>query len=263
MTFSFIQITDHHLPESESILTKGYSTWFAFRAVLRHIAEHRADVDFIVSTGDLVDKGTDAEYQYVREQLGIHETSAPPGPQRVSIEGLREMLMYFLPGNHDTREDFFRNMFPSSDLRALNIAFTHKGVQFVCIDWGAANKAVASEGMFEFLERALKNDAPSIILTHHHVTPMGMAYVDAFLADNLDEFARIITGRKVLAIFNGHTHATFEAQLAGVPVYGLRSTTFSFVQQGDELLYVLRSPHYRVVTVEDGKVSTAIVEVTL
>ena len=66
MSLSFIQITDHHLPEAESNLTKGFSPWYAFRAVMRHIAEHHADVDFIVSTGDLVDQGTDAEYRYFR-----------------------------------------------------------------------------------------------------------------------------------------------------------------------------------------------------
>ena len=267
--FSFIQITDHHLPASESQLTRGYSPWHAFRTTLRHIAQHHANVDFIVSTGDLVDGGTDAEYQHLREALGIRETSAPPGPQRMNFvetlhaTSLRDMPMYFLPGNHDTRESFFRNMFPSSDMRALNVAFMLKGVQFVCIDWGAANKAVPSQGMFDFLSRALERDAPSIILTHHHVTPMGMAYVDAFLADNLDEFTHIIAGRNVLAIFNGHTHATFEAQLAGVPVYGLRSTMFSFTFEDGKLLAVLRPPHYRVVTVDDEKVSTEIVEVAL
>ncbi len=278
MMFTWIQITDHHLPASEAQLTRGYSPWHAFRAVMRHIAAHHADVDFIVSTGDLVDGGTDAEYQHLREALGIRETSAPPGPQRVNFvetlqspsdaqrrdaTSIRDMPMYFLPGNHDTRDNFFRNMFPSSDLRALNVAFMHKGVQFVCVDWGAANKAVPSQGMFDFLARALQSDAPSIILTHHHVTPAGMAYVDSFLADELDEFARLIAGRSVLAIFNGHTHATFEGELAGVPVFGLRSTMFSFAFEDGKLLAVLRPPHYRVVTVDDEKVSTKIVEAPL
>jgi len=270
--FSFIQITDHHLPAAEAQLRRGYSPWHAFRTVMRHIAEHHADMDFIVSTGDLVDGGTDAEYQHFRDALDIRASSAPPGPQYVSIEGLRDMPMYFLAGNHDARANFFRNMFPPSTAlrsaqdatpRALNVTFTHQGVQFVCIDWGAANKAVASTGMFEFLARALQSDAPSIILTHHHVTPMDMAYVDAFLADELGEFERLIAGRNVLAIMNGHTHATFEGQLAGVPVFGLRSTMFSFTVEDGNLLAVLRPPHYRIVTVDDGNVSTEIVEVAL
>jgi len=38
MSFSFIQITDHHLREAADQLTFGYSTDYAFRTVLRHIA---------------------------------------------------------------------------------------------------------------------------------------------------------------------------------------------------------------------------------
>ena len=281
--FSFIQITDHHLRESETLLTRGYSTWHAFRAVMRHIAQQHTDVDFIVTTGDLVDGGTDVEYQHARRMLGITETSDAPGPQRVSIEGLRDMPMYFLPGNHDARESFFRNMFPPSTTLpfaqdtsppAMNVAFMHKGVQFVCVDWGAANKAVSTHAMYDLLARVLRRrsinaaqdaDArePTIILTHHHVTPTGMAYIDSFLAADVATFAEAIRGRNVLAIFNGHTHATYEAQLAGVPVYGLRSTMFSFTIEDGKVLAVLRPPHYRVVTMDEGKVRTEIVEVAL
>jgi hypothetical protein len=50
MTFSFVQITDHHLSTSEDALVRGFSPAYAFRAVLRHIAENVADtIDFIFS----------------------------------------------------------------------------------------------------------------------------------------------------------------------------------------------------------------------
>ena len=59
------------------MLTKGFSPWHAFRAVIRHIAAHHADVDFIVSTGDLVDQGTDAEPQQQRPaESGVDVTHA-------------------------------------------------------------------------------------------------------------------------------------------------------------------------------------------
>jgi 3',5'-cyclic-AMP phosphodiesterase len=264
MAFSFIQITDHHLRELEATLTRGYSTWHAFRAVMRHIAQHHSDVDFIVTTGDIVDTGTDAEYQAVRRALGIIETSVPPGPQRVTIEGLRDMPMYFLPGNHDPRDAFFRNMFSQSPpAPAMNVTFTHKGVQFVCLDWGAENKSIATPTLFPQLAQAVQSDAPTILLTHHHVAPTGMSYLDNYLSDEIDEFARIIAGRRVLAILSGHVHITYESQVGSVPVYGLRSTMFSFTQCGDKLFFVLGNLNYRAVTVEDGKISTEIVEVPL
>ena len=103
--FSFIQITDHHLLESETALRDGFCPGHAFRMVMRHISEQVADkVDFIISTGDLVEPETDANYQGALKLLGINSSAALPGPQRINIEGLNNFPMYFLPGNHDDRE---------------------------------------------------------------------------------------------------------------------------------------------------------------
>ena len=70
-------------------------------------------------------------------------------------------------------------------------------------------------------------------------------------------------GGRVLAVLHGHTHLTVETALAGVKVLGLRSTHFSFAQAGDEWLYVLRPPQYRVVTVAGDALSSEGVEVAL
>ena len=268
VSFSFVQITDHHLLEADAMLTRGYSPAHAFRTVLRHIAEHQPHVDFVVTTGDLVEHGTDAEYQQVRRILGLRELSAAPGPQRATAEGLHEMPMYFLPGNHDPREAFFRNMFPAfqtEDQSALqmNASFMHKGIQFICVDWGNANKAVSTPTMLENLACSLSGDTPSIILSHHNVSPMGLSRLNAMVADDIEKFGSIIRGKPVLAILAGHTHATYEASIAAIPVYGLRSTYFSFAQSGDEWCFVLRPPHYRVVSVSERTLTTEIVEVPL
>ena len=91
MSFRFIQITNHHLQATEAMLSHGYSPSHALRCVLRHIAAHHGEVDFVVSTGDLVDRGIDAEYATLRAMLGLREASAAPGPQRATGEALRDM----------------------------------------------------------------------------------------------------------------------------------------------------------------------------
>lgn len=266
--FSFVQITDHHLLESEDMLVRGYAPAHAFRRVLRHIAEHRPDADFVVTTGDIANLGTEAEYRRLRDMLGLDEYSPAPGPQRISTEGLRGKPMYFLPGNHDPRDVFFRAMFPASfadcmsEAPAMNVSFTHKGVRFVCVDWGIENKAVSTDAMLDHLRCSL-DGTPSIVLSHHNVTPAGMPRLDALVADDIGRFEDAIRDRNVLAIFNGHTHATYESRIADVPVYGLRSTYFSFAQAGDEFCYVLRPPHYRMVTVDGTTVTSEVVEVVL
>src|SRR5258708_38065596 len=105
--FSFVQITDHHLLESEDALRDGFCPGHAFRMVMRHISENIADkVDFIISTGDLVEPEKDANYQGAMKLLGINSSAALPGPERIKIKGLQVFPMYFLPGNHDKRDMF-------------------------------------------------------------------------------------------------------------------------------------------------------------
>jgi 3',5'-cyclic AMP phosphodiesterase CpdA len=272
MGFSFIHITDHHLRETESTLTRGYSTWYAFRVVLRHIEQQHPNVDFIVSTGDLVNSGddgglanvdADAQYQYVRQALRITNAAGPPGPLRITSDGLRDMPLYVLPGNLDPRESFFRNLFPNSSLREMNVAFTHKGIQFVCVDWGAREQAVTTQAMLDFLAQALRNPLPSIISMHHHVAPVGLPLWDSWIADDIGSFWNIVAGQNVLGIFSGHAHVTYESRIGDIPIFGLRSTSYAFAQQGATVLPVLQPPHYRVVAVSDGRLSTEIVEVAL
>lgn len=264
-SFSFIQIADHHLRERDDILSRGYNTAYAFRRVLQHIAQHNAlRADFLVTTGDIVDNGTDAEYRATFERLALEfEANEPPGPHRVSGEGLARLPMYFLPGNHDPRDAYFRNLFPNAAPRAWNnAAFAHKGIQFVCIDFGATTKGVVCPAMLEFLAQHLQNNAPTIILSHHPVVRVGAQWLDEFLADEVGKFWNIVRGKKVLGIFTGHLHMTYEQVVETIPVYGLRATTLQFALSAEPLL-ALQPPHYRVVTVQENQITTEIFEVEL
>jgi len=265
MDFSFVQITDHHLPESESSLVRGFSPTYAFRAVVRHIAENIASsIDFVISTGDLVDPASQAAYQTLSHMLGLNgKAGDAPGPRLVSVEGLNEFPMYFMPGNHDDRQYFFQYLFPQTQLTPLmNVAFTHKAVQFICIDWGTQAKAVTYDETLSFLASSLRTDLPSIVVTHHHVVPTGSRWLDDFIADDVERFWDIVEGRNVIGILCAHTHLTYEKVVGDIPVYGIRSTAFPFVLQ-DEPLICLLPPQYRLVTIHDNVLTTRIFEVPL
>lgn len=265
MSFSFIQIADHHLHERDDSLSRGFNPAYAFRKVLKHIAEHNAQrADFLVTTGDIVDNGTDAGYRATLERLKLEfEANEPPGPHRVSGEGLARLPMYFLPGNHDPRAVYFRNLFPKMAAREWNnVAFTHKGIRFVCIDWGDETVGVVYPAMLEFLAEQLEPNAPTVILSHHPVVRVGADWLDSYLAVDVDKFWDVVRGKNVLAVFTGHLHMTYETMVENISVYGLRATTFQFALTPQPLL-TLQPPHYRVVTVDEGKVETEIVEVEL
>jgi Icc protein len=277
VSLRFAQITDHHLAAGD--LLWGYSTLHALRTVLRHIAEHAGPLDFIVSTGDLVEHGTAAEYRMFLDLIGAEPAGAYPGPLIARGEGLPGLPLYALPGNHDARPALLRSLFPasppavpsgdasgSSEAGAqryrLHAWFEWGGVRFVCVDWGPGNKAESTPDLPAFLDAAL-GSGPAVILMHHHVAPMGIARLDALIADDVAAFADVVARRNVLAILAGHTHATYERSIAGVPIYGLRSTCFQFAPVEGELLRCLQPPHYRVVTIEGRTLTSEIVEVPL
>ncbi len=265
MTFSFIQMTDHHLRDSEAVLTDGYSTAYALRTLLRHIAHNPAvQADFLVSTGDIVDFAAARSYETFRTILDLEATAAQlPGPHRVMGEGLPGLPLYILPGNHDDRDLFYQHLFPGVPPAPLmNVTFQHKGIQFVCIDWGPQARALASPALLDFLQAALRDDQPSIVLMHHHAVPVGSRLLDWMIAADVDRFWEVVKGRNVLGIFCGPTHATTEVYVAGIPVWGLRSTAPQVALQ-DQLLLCIQPLHYRVVTVHDTLVTTQLFEVPL
>ena len=179
------------------------------------------------------------------------------------MEGLQEFPMYLWPGNHDDRSNFFQCLFPQSPpMPLMNVTFMHKGIQFICLDWGPHAKAVAHLETLDFLTRSLETDWPSIILMHYQLVAMGSHWLDNFIADDEDRFWQIVRGRKVLGIFCGHVHTTYERVVESIPVFGLRSTAFPFVLQ-DEPLACLLPPHYRLVTIPNGVLTTRIFEVPL
>jgi 3',5'-cyclic AMP phosphodiesterase CpdA len=264
--FSFIHITDHHLLEAEEALRDGFCPGHAFRRVMRHISQNVANkVDFIISTGDLVEPETDANYQGAMKLLGINSSAALPGPQHINIEGLKDFPFYFLPGNHDDRALVTKYLFSNSIAPNLyNFTFMHKGVQFIFMDWGPESKAYLFPETKEFLAKALQSDLPSVIICHQHVKKIGSRWLDAFLADNLDEFWDVVASakEKVLAILCGHVHITYEDEYYGIPILGLRSTAYPFAKT-DTPVVILASPHYRYVHVHDGVLTSRIYKVII
>lgn len=265
MSFSFVQITDHHLTGSEDTLLRGFSTWYSYRTVLRHIATHVAgQIDFIVSMGDLVDPAPDAAYRNVLVALHADPAGARvPGPLHITAEGLANVPMYFLPGNHDDLDAMLRVIFPGSPaMNRMNVTFEHSGTRFICLDWGREADARSAADTFDFLAANLADGAATVIFTHHHVAPVGVEWLDNFLAPDLERFWATVHGKNVLGILAGHVHMTTEQIVQGIPVYTLRSTAFQFAREPRSYM-TLEKPHYRLVTIDKGILTSRVYEVTL
>ncbi len=268
MDFSFLQITDHHLLESEEQIREGFVPGHALRMVMRHIARNAASkADFIISTGDLVEPPSEAAYECAIKLLGLGSSAALPGPQHTSVEGLKDYPIYFLPGNHDDREQFTRCLFPRSEpVELYNFTFQHKGIQFIFMDWGPESKAVFMRETRIFLSMALESELPSVIVCHQHVKPVGSRWLDDFIAEEIDDFWEIVTApgvrEKVLGILCGHAHITYEDEYKGIQILGLRSTAYPFAKT-DGPTVILASPHYRFISIQNHVLTSRIYKVLI
>jgi Icc protein len=263
MAFSFAHISDHHLLHREDELKLGFSPGHAFRKVLQTFGDQLAgEIDFVVSSGDLVETADIESYEMAKRMMGLRAGDTAPGPGTLNAEGPGGLPIYFLPGNHDDRENFYRCLYPKQvSYGLMNVGFEYKGVQFLCLDLSPDVKGDMSDETFGFL-RARLTDQPTIILTHHPLVKVGAKWLDKYLADNLDRFWTFVSKKKVLATLSGHVHISYEQELRGVQVMGTRSTAFPFATQ-DEKLICLWPPQIRVVSVDGDSLSSRLIDVPL
>lgn len=186
-----------------------------------------------------------------------------PGPLIINAHGFHDVPIYVVPGNHDKRTAFFRNLFTTvPEDQLMNTSFEYGNLRSVFLDWGPEGKAVASPALLNHLGTTLRDEMPTVLLMHHHVIPVGSRWLDLAIADGIDRFVEQITGKNVIGIFSGHTHATYEKQFVG-----FQSTAYappvSSLYCRMSCCACLLAPHYRVVSIENGVLTTEIIEVPL
>jgi Icc protein len=241
MRFSFAHISDHHLLDNETDLLRGFSPGHSLRRTLEAVAKLGNEIDFLLCTGDVVEFPTKPAYKLAAQ-----------------VFGSLKMPVYFQPGNHDDRDLFYKYVSPE---RASDSSFNHKGVRFIGLELGAGVNGDVQGESLRFLRNNLSG-GPTILYTHHQLVPIGAAWLDAFLAPNIGELWTVLEGSSVLATISGHVHISYEEVKSGIAVYGTRSTAFQFARQ-DEPLTCLLPPHIRVLTIEEGIVSSRLIEVEL
>jgi 3',5'-cyclic-AMP phosphodiesterase len=265
MSLTFLQITDHHLGAGPHVVNRGYATAWALDRLLEAIAADAPEATALLCTGDLVDVGTPSAYAFALATFGAAARGAPPGPLPLTRPGLERYALYALPGNHDPRETFVRELFPGgTPAPRLDLAWGVGDVAFVYLDLGTdGRRGVLTGASLALLERVLERGRRSVVVLHHHPIPVGVPWLDRAVPEGIEQLWRALRGGDVAAVLFGHAHTSVESVVEGVPVLGLRSTCFQFAAT-EEPSFVIQPLHYRVITVPDaGPAHHRLVEVPL
>lgn len=216
--YSFVAVADPHLRENREGQLTGADK---FRSVLDAVARLQPAPDFMLLLGDI--------HPEVLETL-LAEVPLP---------------IHAVAGNHENRahRELLRSMFPQDFEGRDFYRFEHRGDLFI----GVCNAAVGDHvghfetesnvpavGQGEWLEEQLagREEFPRVFVFGHIPPEQNNRPNTMCLAQNDSRWLHEqVTSTQPTALFFGHRHRRIFFDIAGVPVYGIRSCNWN---SGDE-----------------------------
>lgn len=243
-----IWLSDLHFQAEGEVV--GHDPRVRLEAAISHINTHHRDADMCVISGDMVNRGTAADYSALASTL---EVLALPN--------------YPLAGNHDDRA-FLNQHLPVPDGRLsgfIQYAVETPDALVVCLD---THKPGSDAGEFcaqrlSWLEGVLRDadDLPILLFMHHHPMPLGLPMQDTENLLNGSDLLDLITasGRTVQMCI-GHIHRPITGTVRGIPFATMRSVLYQApAPQPDwdweSFAPAAEAPNMGVITVENGDVT--------
>lgn len=243
-----VQITDCHLGERVGSRLLNVDTDHSLAAVLELVRSQQPHIDITLATGDLSDQGSAAAYRRffnATRDLGAHSC--------------------WLPGNHDDAV-MMRRALGGDMLMPRSLLLGNW--QIITL-----NSAVPGEvgGYLDEAElvalRTCLRDAPrhhALICLHHHLLPVGCAWLDEQVVANAERFWSIIDDfPQVRVVLSGHVHQRKEARHNDVHVLTSPSTCVQFAPNSVDFCVDTELPGYRWFDLyDDGNFDTRVERVT-
>lgn len=217
MASYLVQLSDPHIQVHEP--ANGIDTSACLRSAVTVIGSLCQAPDAVIVTGDIVDRGQDAEYQKAARLLE-----------------LLKMPVYLLPGNHDDRNALRRSFPDHAYLSAMTgSAFIQYdvsvgGLRVIALDTcvpGQPYGELCAERL-AWLEDRLERfrNEPVIIAMHHPPFKTLIGHMDSMgLLQGADELERLVARfANVERIICGHVHRAIEKRFGGTMVQVAPST---------------------------------------
>jgi len=210
-------LSDPHLRPKGVLYQDLVDSNAMFEAALRHLDRLSPRPDVVLMSGDLVDEGSQQEYQLARELLGT----------------LRLPLL-MIPGNHDAREVMRRSFSDHTYLPASGplhfVAAEFGPVRIVGLDITVpgTHHGDMDDAAVAWLEEAIARspDRPTIIMLHQHPFDSGIPYIDKYKCRRGERLADVVSRYPaVVRVLCGHIHRHMQMKFGGTVLCTAPSTT--------------------------------------
>jgi len=240
-----LQITDTHLFADNERDLLGIKTVNSYEAVIKDASKYIGQCDAILSTGDLTQDHSIASYLSFSQK--IKRLEAP---------------CYWLPGNHDMQSVMLPSLLKEGI--AANKQILTPDWQIILLDSQVEGvpHGHLSEQQLAFLEEKLNEypDKHVLIAVHHHVLPVGAAWLDQHILTNNDEFITLVRRfNNVKAVLSGHVHQAFDTVHEGIRYLASPSTCVQFKPKSDDFAVDDKQPGYRYLSLQpSGNIETIV-----
>ncbi len=201
----FVQISDLHL-RAGGLLKGVVDSQAALDACIDHIGNLSPRPDFIIATGDLVQKAEKRDFDGLHRRLG-----------RLGLP------VYVVPGNHDDR-DLLRAAFADADYMPadgfIQYAIDDYPLRLIALDTadpGRDGGKICAERL-QWLDQTLaaRGHAPTLIFMHHPPFRTGISFMDEDAFIGAEELQAVIAKHpQVERIICGHMHRDIVTSFAG------------------------------------------------
>jgi Icc protein len=243
-----VQITDCHLGERIGSRLLNLDTDQSLAAVLDLVRAQQPRIDVLLATGDLSDQGSVAAYRRV-----LHATRDVGEQAR------------WLSGNHDDPTVMGKAL--GSDVR-LQRNLLVGNWQIIMLDTSVRGEVGGFLATAELAALRTCLDAHpdrfALVCLHHHVMPIGCAWLDRQMVINAHAFWSLLdTYSQVRAVLSGHVHQHFESSRKDVRVITSPSTCVQFAPHSDDFRVDTEMPGYRWFDLHaDGHLCTGVERVS-
>lgn len=220
MAMLVAQISDFHLRTPGAAAPDGIDRAAALRVAVTRLNALDPQPDLVVASGDLVERGSPAEYAHLRELLA---------PLALPL-----MLM---PGNHDDRAAL-RAAFPDQpELHAAGPFIQYEldtlPLRLLMLDTlrpGSHAGELCGERLAWLRDRLDEDrERPTMIFMHHPPLATGLAQVDKTALAGAGAFGEIVARhRQIERIACGHLHRAMAARWCGTLVTVCPSVVHQF-----------------------------------
>jgi len=240
-----LQITDTHLFADREKNLLGIKTVASYDAVVKHAEKYSGKCAAVLSTGDLSQDHSAQSYLHFSER----------------IKSLN-MPCYWLPGNHDMQSVMLPSLLSEGLAQTKQIVSDHWQVILLDSQLEGVPHGHLSDDQLVFLEEKLQEfpDKYTLVAVHHHILPVGAAWLDQHILKNNAQFIALISQFKnVKAVLSGHVHQAFDVTKHGVRYLTSPSTCVQFKPRNNDFAVDNKEPGYRyLVLKQSGEIETQV-----